>query len=85
MEYVHVRDKATGHEYPVAAHLFNPAAHKRTGKPIRDAHGDLVAPKFRVPLGKRTPAHKQAATKATAQETAAPVVESGQKAETEKE
>lgn len=77
MGHVHVRDKATGHEYAVPERLFNPDAHEETGKPVRDAHGDLVAPKFRVPLGESTPAHQQAAKKASDK--------SGQQAETDKE
>ena len=73
MGHIHVRDKQTGHEYAVPERLFNPDAHEETGKPARDAHGDLVAVKFRTPLGNP---NKQVAKKAA---------ESGQKAETEKE
>lgn len=73
MGHIHVRDKQTGHEYAVPERLFNDEAHEKTGKPVRDAHGDLVQPKFRTALGTPT---KQAAKKAS---------ESGQKAETEKE
>lgn len=78
MSHIHVRDKQTGHEYPVAERLFNADAHEKTGKPARDAHGDLVPVKFRTSLGRSaTPTPKQAATKAADK--------SGQKAETEKE
>lgn len=81
MGHVHVKDKQTGHEYVVAEHLFNPEAHERTGKPTRDAHGDLAGVRFRQPLGTR----KQAAKKTADKKAAAPAAESGQKAETEKE
>lgn len=84
MGHVHVKDKATGHEYVVSECLFNPEAHEKTGKPARDAHGDLAAPKFRVQLGTSTPTKKPAAKKASPKETTA-VVESGQQAETDKE
>lgn len=75
MAHVHVKDKDTGHEYVVPEHLFNPEAHEKTGKPTTDAHGDLVAVKYRTPLGESST--KQAAKKSADK--------SGQKAETEKE
>lgn len=75
MEYVHVKDKATGHEYVVPESRFNSDAHTKTGKPARDAHGDLVPTKFTTTVEK-------AAAKKTSAKTAA---KSGQKAETEKE
>lgn len=77
MGHVHIKDKRTGHEYVVADHLFDAEVHDKTGKPVRDAHGDLAAPKFRVRLGDATPTTKQGATKASDK--------SGQKAETDKE
>lgn len=81
MGHVHVKDQETGHEYVVPEHLFNPEAHERTGKPARDAHGDLAPVKFNVPLGAST---KQAGKK-SADKGAASAADSGQKAETEKE
>lgn len=85
MGHVHVRDKQTGHEYVVPERLFKPEAHERTGKPARDAHGDLASVKFRKPLGAPTPAQKQAAKKASDKTAADPAAESGQQAEPEKE
>ena len=32
-DYVHVRDLDTGHQYPIPVDRYDPAAHKKTGKP----------------------------------------------------
>lgn len=76
MPYVHVKDKATGHEYVVPERLFSEAKHTRTEKPTRDAHGDLASPKY------RTTATAAAAKKKKA--PGSPVAPSGQQAETER-
>lgn len=76
MSHVHVKDKATGHEYVVPERLFNPEAHEKTGKPARDRHGDLVAMKPKTTVAKQAAAKKSGAKKSAT---------SGQQAETEKE
>lgn len=73
MPHIHVKDKRTGHEYPVSAHLFNAEHHQRTGKSAYDAHGDLVPVKY------HTTVTRQAAKKTTAR---TPRPASGRQAET---
>lgn len=51
-EFIHVKDKSTGHEYPVRAHLFNPDAHEETGKPALGRDGFPVPPKFKTTVAK---------------------------------
>lgn len=75
MSHIHVKDRETGHEYPVPERLFNPDAHEKTGKPAYDRHGDLVAMK------PKTTVTQAAAKKSGAKKSAT----SGQQAETEKE
>lgn len=75
MSHIHVKDKATGHEYVVRESLFDAEKHEKTGKSVRDAHGDLVSPKFKTTVDKA--ASRKTSGKAPA--------ESGQQAETEKE
>ncbi len=75
MGHIHVRDRTTGHQYVIAEHLYDPAAHELTGKPTRDRHGDLVPAKPRLPLGVR--AYPKPSVK--------PAGSSGHKAETDKE
>ena len=48
-EYVHVRDLDTGHQYPIPVDRFDPAAHKKTGKPATGPSGRPVPIKFHVP------------------------------------
>lgn len=68
-ELIHVRDKTTGAEYPLRAHLFNPEAHEKTGKPALGRDGEPVAIK----------------PKTTVTEAAESKTPSGQKAEPKKE
>jgi hypothetical protein len=75
MPHVHVKDKATGHEYVVPERLFSTEKHTKTNKPPRDAHGDLVAPKYRT-----TATAEAAKKKKVAEKSSTP---SGQQAETE--
>lgn len=51
-DYIHVRDKATGHQYPVLAHLFDPAAHTKTGKPALGPSGEPVGIKPKTTVAK---------------------------------
>ena len=48
-EYVHVRDLDTGHQYPIPVVRYDPAAHKKTGKPATGPSGRPVQIKFHVP------------------------------------
>lgn len=75
MSHVHVKDTATGHEYVVPEHLFNPEAHEKTGKPAQTRSGDLAPVKF------KTTVSKEAARKSGQKRSA----QSGQTAETDKE
>ena len=66
MSHIHVKDKATGHEYVVREALFDAEKHEKTGKPVLDRHGDLARPKFRTTVGRE--AEKKARRRQAASE-----------------
>lgn len=86
-EFIHVKDKSTGHEYPVRSHLFDDAAHEKTGKDPLGPDGFPVPIKFHTTVNEA--AAQKAAEKSDSDKGSAPPAEpktkTGPKADTTKE
>lgn len=51
-DYIRVKDKTTGHEYTVAARLFDDKAHTKLDKAPLTRGGEVAPPKFKTSVTK---------------------------------
>ena len=90
-EWVHVKDKSTGHQFPVRAELFNEEAHEKTGKSPYGHNGKPLPVKYFIapddfadsPANRGRPADSSKTKTVTAADPAPDT--SGQTAEPDKE